>query len=56
MLGFCPIILDKDGPNSAQRRQLLMHNVKKQKSANSLIKSSLTDFCVTPEGLEPSTH
>ena len=56
MLGFRPIILDKDGPNTAPKRQLLMHNVKKQKSANSLIKSSLTDFCVTPEGLEPSTH
>ncbi len=56
MLGFCPIILDKNGQKTAQRIQLLMHNVKKQKSTNSLIKSALTDFCVTPEGLEPSTH
>ena len=56
MLGFCPIILDKDGPSTVQRQQLLKHNSIKQKSANSLIKSSLTDFCVTPEGLEPSTH
>ena len=37
-------------------RPFIVTDVRKQKSANLLKESSLTDFCVTPEGLEPSTH
>ena len=34
----------------------IVTDVRKQKSVNLLMDSLLTDFCVTPEGLEPSTH
>ncbi len=37
-------------------KSFLVTFVRKQKSVNLLMNSLLTDFRVTPEGLEPSTH